>query len=106
VAAVDCPAQLAWKYKTKFSAFTISPRHVPKGGRITISGRLLQDTSGWRGFGHQQVLIIYRKPGRKTSATPTTSFLARRECTSAWVRRQWPRCAAWRRAAVTGRMEF
>ncbi|HET7016931.1 MAG TPA: hypothetical protein VFI65_23610 [Streptosporangiaceae bacterium] len=60
------PAQLAWKYQTKFSPFTVSPRHVAKGGRITISGRLLQDTSGWRGFGHQQVLIIYRKPGQKT----------------------------------------
>lgn len=59
------PAQLAWKYLTKISPFKVSPRHVAQGGHITISGRLLQRTSGWQDFGHQQILIIFRRPGSK-----------------------------------------
>ena len=63
--ASDGPARLAWKYLTKISPFKVSPRSVARGGRITISGRLLQHTSAWRGFGHQQILIIFRRPGSK-----------------------------------------
>lgn len=59
------PVRLAWKYLTKISPFKVSPHSVAHGGRITISGRLLQHTSAWRGFGHQQILIIFRRPGSK-----------------------------------------
>ena len=60
------PSRLAWKYLTKIRSLKVSPRQVAVGGHIRISGQLLQDTKGWKAFGHQQILIVYRKPGRKT----------------------------------------
>jgi hypothetical protein len=60
------PAILAWKYLTKISSLKVAPTHVAPGGHLTVSGQLLADTSGWKPYGHQQVLIIYRKPGKKT----------------------------------------
>ncbi len=59
-------ARLAWKYLTMVSSFKVSPRRVAAGGHVAISGALLQQTSGWRAFAHQQILIIYRRPGQKT----------------------------------------
>jgi len=60
------PSRLAWKYLTKIKSLDVAPRHVAAGGHIRISGQLLQNTTGWKAFGRQQVLIVYRKPGKKT----------------------------------------
>jgi len=61
------PPVLAWKYQTKITSLKVSARKVAKGGKLTISGQLLQDTSRWVGYGHQRVQIVYRKPGAKNS---------------------------------------
>ena len=61
------PPVLAWKYQTKITSLKVSARKVARGGRLTISGQLLQDTRRWVGYGHQFLQIAYRKPGAKNS---------------------------------------
>ena len=61
------PPVLAWKYQTKIASLKVSARKVAKGGKLTISGQLQQDTKRWVGYGHQLVQIVYRKPGAKYS---------------------------------------
>ncbi len=56
---------LAWKYATEVKSLTVSARRVASGGKLTISGQLLQDTKRWVPYGHQQLQIIYRKPNGK-----------------------------------------
>jgi hypothetical protein len=56
----------AWKYATRISSLTVSPRSVGKGGKITVSGRLQQYSSRrWRDVGGQQVRILLRPKGSK-----------------------------------------
>jgi len=59
---------LAWKYQTKIASLKVSARRVAKGGKITVSGQLLQDTKGWVPYRRQLVQIVYRKPGAKTAS--------------------------------------
>jgi hypothetical protein len=56
----------AWKHFTEVASVSLSPRSVKRGGKITISGRLLQYVRSWRDFGGQQILIILKPKGSKT----------------------------------------
>jgi hypothetical protein len=56
----------AWKYFTEVASVNVSPRSVRHGGKITVSGHLLQYVRSWRDFGHQQILIILQPKGSKT----------------------------------------
>jgi hypothetical protein len=57
---------LAAKTLTEITGLRVSATRVAKGARITFTGKLLQYTSGWKAYGHQTILIVYRKPGSKT----------------------------------------
>jgi hypothetical protein len=57
---------LAAKTLTEITGLRVSATSVAKGARITFTGKLLQYTSGWKAYGHQTILIVYRKPGSKT----------------------------------------
>jgi hypothetical protein len=57
---------LASKTLTEITGLRVSATRVAKGARITFTGKLLQYTSGWKAYGHQTILIVYRKPGSKT----------------------------------------
>ncbi len=59
---------LAWKYPTQIASLKVSTRRVARGGKITVSGQLLQDTKSWVPYRRQLVQIVYRKPGVKTSS--------------------------------------
>ena len=41
-----------------------APTSVSPTGRVTFTGRLLQEAPGWKPYAHQTVLVVYRKPGR------------------------------------------
>jgi hypothetical protein len=58
---------LAWKYLTQIRSLKVSARSVAKGGKLTISGQLLQDTKRWVPYRHQLVQIVFRKPKAKNS---------------------------------------
>jgi hypothetical protein len=67
---------LAWKYSTRVESLKVSARRISKGGKLTISGQLLQDTKRWVPYGQQQLLVVYRKPNGKlwySSVTVTTN---------------------------------
>lgn len=57
---------LAWKYLTEIKPLHLSATRIRSGGRLTFTGRFLQDTAGWKAYSHQTVLIVYRKPGAET----------------------------------------
>jgi hypothetical protein len=49
-----------WKYPTRISGFTITPRRVGVGGKVTVSGRLWQLTGKWTPDARQRVVIEFR----------------------------------------------
>ncbi|HUB43065.1 MAG TPA: hypothetical protein VMA72_29785 [Streptosporangiaceae bacterium] len=54
-----------WKYLTRIVSVHVSPSSVGKGGKITVSGRLQQDTGRWHNFSGQRILIVLRPKGSK-----------------------------------------
>jgi len=61
------PPVLAWKYLTKITSLKVSARRVAKGGKLTVSGHLLQDTKRWTPYARQLVQIVYRKRAAKNA---------------------------------------
>ncbi len=59
---VSKPVHL-WKYPTRITGYTVSPRSVRTGQKVTISGQLWVKTRGWQPFAHQKVEIIYNDKG-------------------------------------------
>jgi hypothetical protein len=57
---------LAWKYEDRITSFAVSKRTVPKGGNLTVSGRLQYYLSGWRNYPGQPVMVIFRPQGSKS----------------------------------------
>ncbi len=55
-----------WKYLTKITDFKVSPHHVAKGGKITVSGQLREYVHHWKDYAWQRVLILLRPKGSKT----------------------------------------
>jgi hypothetical protein len=49
----------AWKYLTRITSFSISPRAVASGGSITITGRLWRQARSWRPYGHRRMLAAF-----------------------------------------------
>lgn len=64
-AATSKPVHL-WKYLTRVEDFHVSARTVAKGGSLTVSGQLQENTGRWRTLSHQVVLIVLRPKGKKT----------------------------------------
>jgi hypothetical protein len=54
---------LAWKHLTEIRSLKVSASYLAKGHKLTVRGRLFQDTTRWVPYGHQSVEIIFRKPG-------------------------------------------
>jgi hypothetical protein len=48
------------RYPTQITGFAISPRRVKPGGKVAVSGRLLQLTSKWLSDGGAAITIEYR----------------------------------------------
>ena len=48
------------RYSTKITGFTISPRRVKPGGKVTVSGRLLQLTRKWLSDKGATITVEYR----------------------------------------------
>jgi hypothetical protein len=48
------------RYPTKITGFAITPRRVSRGGKVTVSGRLLQLTSKWLADRGATITIEYR----------------------------------------------
>ncbi|WP_433239825.1 hypothetical protein ACQPYK_33375 [Streptosporangium sp. CA-135522] len=48
---------------TKIADFDASPDSVTKGESIEVSGQLLRDSDGWKGYGDQAVTITFREKG-------------------------------------------
>lgn len=48
-----------WRYRTRITGFTISPRDVGAGGKVTVSGRLWVRTTKWTPDAHQKIVIEY-----------------------------------------------
>jgi hypothetical protein len=57
---------LSWRYADRITGFTVSSHRVPKGGNLTVSGRLQYYATGWRNFGQQVAQVILRPSGSKT----------------------------------------
>jgi hypothetical protein len=53
-----------WRYRTKITAFKISPRRVTAMGAVTVSGRLWRHTRSWRPYAGRKVVILFRYHGR------------------------------------------
>lgn len=49
-----------WKYPTRITGFTITPRSVSRNGRVTVSGRLWRLTSKWTPDAREQIVIEFR----------------------------------------------
>jgi hypothetical protein len=52
-----------WKYQTRITSYTVSPRSVKTRQKVTITGQLWAKTKGWRPFANQRVEIIYNDKG-------------------------------------------
>lgn len=67
---------LAWKYEDRITSFSVSKPTAPKGGKLTVTGRVQYYSSGaWRNHPGQQVLVILRPKGSASwywIARPTT----------------------------------
>lgn len=63
--AVSRPA-LAAAYADRISHLRVSRHSRPRGGVLTVSGRLQYYAGGWRGLAGQTVLIILRPKGSRT----------------------------------------
>ena len=66
LSSVSAPV-LAWKYLTQVKSLKVSARRLVRGRKLTISGRLWQDTKRWRPYAHPLVEIVYHKPRAKNS---------------------------------------
>lgn len=65
--AATTPAIHESKYVTRVTSVKVAPRHVHKGGKITVSGRVqVLVKSAWRDLARKQVLIILKPKGSKT----------------------------------------
>lgn len=49
-----------WSYPTKITGFTITPRRVGAGGKVTVSGSLWRLKGKWRSDAHRTIVIEYR----------------------------------------------
>jgi hypothetical protein len=49
---------LAWKYDDRITGFSVSPRTVAKGGKLTVKGQLQYYSGNWRDYAGQTVYII------------------------------------------------
>jgi hypothetical protein len=49
-----------WKYPTRITGFTITPRSVSRDGRVTVSGRLWRLAGKWSPDAHQRIVIEFR----------------------------------------------
>ena len=57
-------SKLAWKYADRFDGVKFTPHGVPKGGKLTVAGKLETYTGGkWRPLTHQVVQIILKPKG-------------------------------------------
>jgi hypothetical protein len=53
--------KLAWKYADRFDHVTFTPHAVPKGGKLTVAGKLETFSGGkWQPFAHQTAQIILK----------------------------------------------
>jgi hypothetical protein len=62
-AAAHSQALLAWKFADRITSFAVWPRTAAAGHALTVRGILQYYHSGWHGYGGQQVLVIFRRPG-------------------------------------------
>ena len=49
-----------WKYHTKITGFTITPRTVGRNGKVTVSGRLIERKKKRTLDAHQRIVIEFR----------------------------------------------
>lgn len=49
-----------WKYPTRITGFTITPRRVGGGGKVTVSGRLWRLKGKWTPDARQRIVIEFR----------------------------------------------
>jgi hypothetical protein len=49
-----------WKYPTRITGFTITPRSVSRDGRVTVSGRLWRLAGTWSPDARQRIVIEFR----------------------------------------------
>jgi hypothetical protein len=49
-----------WKYSTRITGFTIAPRSVSRGDKVTVSGRLQRLTGKWTADARQRIVIEFR----------------------------------------------
>ncbi len=60
------PVKLAWSTPTRMIDFTVSPRSVPSGGKLTVTGRLQALVNGrWQNYSRQVVQAILFPNGGK-----------------------------------------
>jgi hypothetical protein len=57
---------LAWKYEDRITSFSVSPRVLPKGRNLTVSGQLQYYLGQWRDYAGQTVYVILRPKGQQT----------------------------------------
>jgi hypothetical protein len=48
-----------WRYATKITGFSITPRRVAAKGAVTVSGRLWHNTGAWHPYAHRKVGILF-----------------------------------------------
>jgi hypothetical protein len=92
-----------WGYPTKITGFTITPRRVSRGGKVTVSGRLWRLKSKWLPDARAQIVIEYRYKGKTYTLTHrlTTNSSGRFHGIFAV-----PHTAAWQALYRGGRNDF
>jgi hypothetical protein len=92
-----------WKYPTRISGFTITPRSVSPDGRVTVSGRLWRLKGRWTLDARQLVVIEFRYHSK-------TYILRHRLVTDSagWFRGTFavPHTAAWLALYKGGKTQF
>jgi len=53
-----------WKYSTRITGFTITPRSVSRNGKVTVSGRLQRLAGRWIPDARQRIVIEFRHKGK------------------------------------------
>jgi hypothetical protein len=53
----------AWRYQTRITDYTVSPRAISTGGKVRISGRLWWHGKSWKPYGKHNVDIVYNEKG-------------------------------------------
>ncbi|MEU4696279.1 hypothetical protein [Nonomuraea dietziae] len=84
---------------TKIVDFGAHPDVVAKGDRISVSGRLLAERDGWKGYGDQRVTITFREKGTDAYRHITTVGTSRSGWFSARVSVE---ATGWWRAEFNG----